>query len=235
MTEERKIEIFKKVLFPPFYPEDLEPVLDYDGNILNFTNFDALHKSLVGTEFTERNLVDLIAKLRVDGVLVKKTAVQVAPPEPEPVNPATTLPHENIPMLQNLRTMIDVQNLTAEDARKFLQPGAPKKEFEERVAYIRKHELFESAKPYTKSKAEVASQKSAPQARALVDKLTIKDLGSSTSAIGGGKWNQLRKEQAKLNNYIDVLVQRRVDEPKIVELVQTEINDLGSSSIRRQR
>ena len=168
-----------------------------------------------------------------DVIIKSRNDLEYIQLQPEPVNPADNLPHENIPELRNIRTIIDVQNLSAADARRFLQPGAPKKEFEERVAYIRKHEIFESTKPYVGSRAQTKSSEDGrvAQARTLVNNLKISDIGGSTSAANGGKWTQLRKKQDQLNKTIDSAVQRKVAPRSILEFIQEQISTLGSRSI----
>jgi len=181
-----------------------------------------------------KEFYELIIGLRDSGRLIRKTTQVVAPPEPEPVDPATTLPHQNISMLRNIRTLLDVQNLTAEDARKFLQPGAPRKEFEERVAYIRKHEIMESTKPYSASKTQLESATTDGGyggARALVAAITYKDVGSIGSAPGQSAWDKALKFKDRVGRIIDQQERKGTSERAVLTWVKNEIEALRSSSI----
>jgi hypothetical protein len=246
LTIKEKREVVHACIHGKYWPSDTEPPKNKDGSINCVQNDDLLTKEfdekMAGQDHLTKQeyfnkLYSLIMKLREDGRFVWKTVQHVHTPlELEPVDPATTLPHENLSELRNLRTLIDVQNITAEDARKAMQPGFPKKEWEERIAYIRLHKIMTSTKNYSK-KEVTKRQEINPndggygEARALVAAISAKDVGSVGSTPETSAWAKADKFKARVSRFIDKQEQSGMSGPAVFKFVKTEIAALRSSSI----
>jgi len=240
-TQEDRLKILRAVLSPssPMWPKDIEPAVDDNGETHCFENLRVIHEEIAGKPITVESLYRSVMTLRKEGKLIPRTktvtVVQVAPP---PVDPGTTLPHEDIPELKTIRNLTDVirvKNLPKEKLMRFanLKTGSPSfKEFNERMQYILEHRIGDGDAPNFVEKENATSTKSASSARALVDALRPGDIGSTNSSTGGGRWTQLGAAQSKLQRYIDSLVQQRTNETKIAELVASEIKKLSDSGIR---
>jgi hypothetical protein len=156
---------------------------------------------------------------------------------PQPVDPATNLPHQDIAELRNIRTVEDISRLRPEDFQKFrnLRPASPQyKEFNERIQYIKQHNLRapKVIEPMPLSPAVAAYKSKIEEAKSLVNNLKAGDIGSTTSAAHGGRFSQLIDVQKRLHRQIDALIRQRTPAENILLHVQTAIVDLGSRSIR---
>lgn len=236
-TQEETINIFKVVLFPPVFPEDVEPLIDINGKTLNVTNFLALQKEIGGKDFTELELHAMVQKLRTDGTFVKKQFV--APP---PVDPATTLPHDNIPELKNIRNLADVirvKNLPKEKLMRFanLKAGSPSfKEFNERIQYIYDHKIGDGELPTIVDKTEQSESENPDEpytkARAIVNAISAKDVGSIGSGPGQSGWEKANRFKERVGKIIDSEERKGTSGPAVLKWVKQELADLQSSSAR---
>lgn len=220
------------------WPKDCEYAFNEDGTPADLTNHELIVRGVggktAGVDYTEQQFYDFVMDLRAQGLLVKKGLA------PEPVDPATTLPHEDIPELKNIRNLADVirvKNLPKEKLMRFanLKQGSPSfEEFNERIQYIYDHRIGDGELPTIVDKAEQSSSAdgSYREARAIVDAVTNKDVGSVGSGPGQGGWDKANRFKTRVGQIIDQQEKKGTSGPAVLKWVKTELADLQSSSAR---
>ena len=242
LNHEKRSEVVKTLLLGGFWFSDCEEPLSPDGRIINFENFRLLKEQfdqIPDEEFTLDRIYKLAIDLRKDGHLIRKI-VQLAPP---PIDPADTLPHDDIKELRNVRNLADVKrivNLPKEELKQLanLKPGSPSfKELNERLAYIREHQLGKGEKPTVVDKTEQSESENSTDggysdARAIVESVTNKDVGSVGSAPGQGGWDKANRFKERVGRIIDGEERKGTSGPAVLKWVKQELANLQSSSTR---
>ena len=182
------------------------------GKITGF-NFDSIIKSLIRD--------DLI-------VLDEESAV------------VENLPHSDIPDLDRVRTVADVERLRANPdllkRLKNLKPGFPDyHHVNERIAFILNNQI---KGPETSAAKAQGKPDSAPEAAEIIEAKTLvanlrpSDFGGSSSANNGGKYAQLVAAQKRLLRDINGNAARGVKPVAILKYIREQIDALSSSSVK---
>ena len=150
------------------------------------------------------------------------------------------LPHSDIPELDRIRTVADVERLRSKPewlkSLRNLRPGSHDyAEVNARIKFILENEL---AGPETPSAKDAAAKSSTPEsaeileARSLVANIRPSHFGGTTSSATGGRYAQLQKAQERLTRDINYNVRRGVKPADILKYVRLQIDALASSSVR---
>jgi hypothetical protein len=231
ITIEEKKGIIQNILRGDLWPSDCERAQNKDGTIDCFENyravneaFDAELKGKNDLSFNEyfQSFYSLIINLRNSGALIKKTTQVVAPPT---VDPKTTIPHRDL--FPNVKSI--------EQAIRYVKtakiPGNQLNAINELLAYLQLHDLHEyDVIAEDPEVGEAPEDGEIAEARSLVNGLKISDIGTTTSAAGGGRWSQLIALQNRLNKTIDSAKQRRAT--GVLKYVQDEIAKQGDRGIK---
>ena len=238
-TEEKR-KVVETLLLGGYWLTDCEEPLHPDGSIANFENFRLMKEKfdeIPDAEFTLDRLYKICLDLRKDGHLIRKTTQVAAPPV---VDPATTLPHDDIPQLKNIRNLADVARVAHLPKEKIMQfanlkPGSPLfKELNERLQYIREHQIGKGEPPTVVDKTEQPEHPNEPytKARAIVDAVTSRDVGSVGSAPGQGGWDKANRFKERVGAIIDSQQRKGTSGLAVLKWVEQELSELQSSSTR---
>jgi hypothetical protein len=223
MNSEDKKALIWQVACLEVWPAECEPPLARGingevavGNETKFNLFHAELSKLTDAQWTYDNLLAIVARLR-------------------------TLPHDDLPVLRNIRTQADIKRLINDPPLlkrlAHLRPESPaNKEINERMAFIRKHNLRGPETTSTSSKATTVPSddngKAYAIARSNVQALTHRDVGSIGSGPGMGAWDKLAAFKTKMTNVIDLNEKRGTAGAALLKHVDAQIADFRSASIR---
>jgi hypothetical protein len=184
------------------------------GNETKFNLFKAVLDKLTDAQWTYENLLAIVARLR-------------------------TLPHDDLSALRNIRTLRDIKRLIDNPQQlkrlAHLRPeSAANKEINERMAFIRKHNL---TGPETTSNAATVVQNADAseqyqEIRDRVSRLTSRDCGTSYSAPGQGPWDKVNRCKTELFAYLDDARKRNTPIEDVTTHVNARIVKLRDSGIQ---
>ena len=148
--------------------------------------------------------------------------------------PEENIPHEDVPSLRKIRTIEDINALSREQVRAYLQPASRDhgldRKFAERCSYIKQCGLRRVAKPETTAKP--VEDPAVTEARRLVMNLSYKDIGWAGSGMGKGKYEMAEAARRRIGIQLSTMVARLVAPAKILATIKTEIEKLSSCSAR---